>query len=242
MYLHVSIVLTPPTVTITAYLDSIPLSAFSFLATKLPLLNRAPRYAIGGRLSCRRLCSRRTITLAPEETKAFSESAALALALFSANLYNIGDARRRPLNVFSPHPSPRLSYSTLGRLTNHFNYIYPTRRITNMFAKFTAIAALLALAAPITRGAVHNVTVGGPGILKYDPEFVVSTTFPDLEVTTSLTELRAECGSRRPDHLHLPAEEPHGDAVFAQRALRASSGRLRLRVVSAVQQLRRIDI
>ena len=33
--------------------------------------------------------------------------------------------------------------------------------------------ALLSLAAIPARGAVHQVTVGGTGILKYDPEFVV---------------------------------------------------------------------
>lgn len=111
-----------------------------------------------------------------------------------------------------------------------------------MFAKSTAIAALLALAAPITRGAVHNVTVGGPGILKYDPEFVVST-FSGLSYNNArlLIELLVECGPGRPDHLHLPAEEPHRDAVFAQLALRASSGRLRLRVVSIVQLARILD-
>ena len=43
-----------------------------------------------------------------------------------------------------------------------------------MFA-LAALVGLLALAAPVTRGAVHNVTVGGIGILKYDPASVVST-------------------------------------------------------------------
>ncbi|KAI9056911.1 hypothetical protein FKP32DRAFT_1762888 [Trametes sanguinea] len=41
-----------------------------------------------------------------------------------------------------------------------------------MFSKLAATIALFALAAPITRGAVHNVTVGGIGILKYDPPSV----------------------------------------------------------------------
>ncbi|KAI0668502.1 hypothetical protein C8Q78DRAFT_979853 [Trametes maxima] len=41
-----------------------------------------------------------------------------------------------------------------------------------MFSKLAAVFGLLALAAPVTRGAVHNVTVGGPGVLKYDPQFV----------------------------------------------------------------------
>ncbi len=109
-----------------------------------------------------------------------------------------------------------------------------------MFAKLTAIAALFALAAPVTRGAVHNVTVGGPGILKYDPEFIVSAPDDLLRNTTSLlTRLRIECRPRRPDHLHLPAEEPHSDAVFAERALRAPPRRLRLRVVSTLQHSRR---
>ncbi|OSC96370.1 hypothetical protein PYCCODRAFT_1379319 [Trametes coccinea BRFM310] len=41
-----------------------------------------------------------------------------------------------------------------------------------MFSKLAATIALFALAAPVTRGAVHNVTVGGIGILKYDPPSV----------------------------------------------------------------------
>ncbi|EIW60808.1 uncharacterized protein TRAVEDRAFT_165881 [Trametes versicolor FP-101664 SS1] len=69
-----------------------------------------------------------------------------------------------------------------------------------MFAKFTAIAALLALAAPITRGAVHNVTVGGPGILKYDPEFVnadpgdqIIFIFQQKNHTVTQSSLNAPC-------------------------------------------------
>lgn len=40
-----------------------------------------------------------------------------------------------------------------------------------MLSRLFALAALSVL--PATYGAEHRVTVGGPGLLKYDPEFVV---------------------------------------------------------------------
>ncbi|CDO68861.1 hypothetical protein BN946_scf185000.g4 [Trametes cinnabarina] len=49
-----------------------------------------------------------------------------------------------------------------------------------MFSKLAATIALFALAAPVTRGAVHNVTVGGVGILKFDPPSV--DAFPGDQV------------------------------------------------------------
>ncbi|KAI0831729.1 hypothetical protein BC628DRAFT_1415240 [Trametes gibbosa] len=71
-----------------------------------------------------------------------------------------------------------------------------------MFAKFTAIAALFALAAPVTRGAVHNVTVGGPGILKYDPQFVnadpgdeIIFVFKQKNHTVTQSSLNSPCAS-----------------------------------------------
>ncbi|EJD06125.1 uncharacterized protein FOMMEDRAFT_18308 [Fomitiporia mediterranea MF3/22] len=42
------------------------------------------------------------------------------------------------------------------------------------FAAATTVLALASLAAIPARGAVFNVTVGGPGILRYDPEFVTA--------------------------------------------------------------------
>ncbi|KAI0637403.1 Cupredoxin [Trametes polyzona] len=69
-----------------------------------------------------------------------------------------------------------------------------------MFAKFAFAAALFALAAPISRGAVHNVTVGGPGILKYDPQFVnadpgdvVIFTFKQKNHTVTQSSLDSPC-------------------------------------------------
>ena len=44
------------------------------------------------------------------------------------------------------------------------------------FAFALTLLCALALVIPVTRGADHQVTVGGIGILKYDPEFVVSAS------------------------------------------------------------------
>ena len=41
---------------------------------------------------------------------------------------------------------------------------------------FLATWALFALIIPVTRGAEYQVTVGGIGVIKYDPEFVVRIT------------------------------------------------------------------
>ncbi|KAI8999025.1 Cupredoxin [Trametes punicea] len=69
-----------------------------------------------------------------------------------------------------------------------------------MFSKLIAAVALLALAAPVTRGAVHNVTVGGPGILKYDPPSVnadpgdeVIFTFKQENHTVTQSSLDSPC-------------------------------------------------
>ncbi|KAH9857632.1 Cupredoxin [Lenzites betulinus] len=69
-----------------------------------------------------------------------------------------------------------------------------------MFAKLTAIAALFTLAAPVARGAVHNVTVGGTGILKYDPEFInadpgdeIIFTFKQKNHTVTQSSLNSPC-------------------------------------------------
>lgn len=42
------------------------------------------------------------------------------------------------------------------------------------FTTATTAFALVSLAAMPVRGTVFNVTVGGTGVLRYDPEFVVS--------------------------------------------------------------------
>ena len=42
-----------------------------------------------------------------------------------------------------------------------------------MLAPLLALCALFGLVIPVSRGAEHQVTVGGVGVLKYDPEFVV---------------------------------------------------------------------
>lgn len=62
-----------------------------------------------------------------------------------------------------------------------------------MIAKLTAIAALFTLAAPVARGAVHNVTVGGTGILKYDPEFIVRIHLCSTGRNNLLTQRLVEC-------------------------------------------------
>ncbi|KAI0329849.1 hypothetical protein GY45DRAFT_1324449 [Cubamyces sp. BRFM 1775] len=68
-----------------------------------------------------------------------------------------------------------------------------------MFALATLVG-VFALAAPVTRGAVHNVTVGGPGILKYDPAFVnadpgdlVVFTFKQKNHTVTQSSLDSPC-------------------------------------------------
>ena len=50
--------------------------------------------------------------------------------------------------------------------------------MSRFFAATTAALALASLAAIPARGAVWNVTVGGPGILRYDPQFVVRSPLP----------------------------------------------------------------
>ncbi|KAI0350220.1 hypothetical protein OH77DRAFT_1431220, partial [Trametes cingulata] len=69
-----------------------------------------------------------------------------------------------------------------------------------MFSKLIVAVGLFALAAPVTRGAVHNVTVGGPGVLKYDPEFVnadpgdiVVFTFKQKNHTVTQSSLDSPC-------------------------------------------------
>jgi hypothetical protein len=50
---------------------------------------------------------------------------------------------------------------------------------------FSSVAALVSLAAlPSINAATFDVTVGGPGILKYDPQFVVRVfpLFPSYSV------------------------------------------------------------
>ncbi len=44
-----------------------------------------------------------------------------------------------------------------------------------MLAPLVAVVALFGLVIPVSRGAEHQVTVGGVGVLKYDPEFIVCT-------------------------------------------------------------------
>ena len=63
-----------------------------------------------------------------------------------------------------------ISYCPSSTITNR---IPRTNMMHTSNMLFLATLALFALVIPVARGADHQVTVGGIGILKYDPEFVV---------------------------------------------------------------------
>ncbi|EJF62640.1 hypothetical protein DICSQDRAFT_154474 [Dichomitus squalens LYAD-421 SS1] len=67
-------------------------------------------------------------------------------------------------------------------------------------ASLFALTALLGLAIPVSRGAEHQVTVGGVGIIQYDPEFVnadpgdtIVFTFKQKNHTVTQSSLDAPC-------------------------------------------------
>ncbi|PIL30561.1 hypothetical protein GSI_07261 [Ganoderma sinense ZZ0214-1] len=69
-----------------------------------------------------------------------------------------------------------------------------------MLAPLVAVVALFGLVIPVSRGAQHQVTVGGVGILKYDPEFVnanpgdtVLFTFKQKNHTVTQSSLNSPC-------------------------------------------------
>lgn len=76
-------------------------------------------------------------------------------------------------------------------------------------------ASLLSLvAARYALGAQFNVTVGGPGVLKYDPPFVVRVDLIRRHELAGLIALNiTDCCRRRHSALHIQAEEPHSHAV-----------------------------
>ncbi|KAI1784062.1 Cupredoxin [Ganoderma leucocontextum] len=69
-----------------------------------------------------------------------------------------------------------------------------------MLAPLVAVVALFGLVIPVSRGAEHQVTVGGIGVLKYDPEFVnadagdsVIFTFKQKNHTVTQSSLNSPC-------------------------------------------------
>ena len=56
------------------------------------------------------------------------------------------------------------------------------------FVMLLPLLALFGLVIPVARGADHQVTVGGIGILKYDPEFVVCMLSLDWSLPCRCTE------------------------------------------------------
>lgn len=79
---------------------------------------------------------------------------------------------------------------------------------------FSAVAgvALLSLAAIPVRGAVHSVTVGGPGILQYTPQFVVS--FAIVHQDGLAAHDRLDCRPGRYSRFHVQAEKPHCYTIY----------------------------
>lgn len=83
----------------------------------------------------------------------------------------------------------------------------------------SAFAAVLALSmAPVGRGVEHQVTVGGPGILAYDPQFLVSYSTVRTE-EKPLTSTVIECFCGRYGSLHVRAKEPHHHSIDLRKSM-----------------------
>jgi hypothetical protein len=104
----------------------------------------------------------------------------------------------------------------------------------------TAALALVSLAAiPVARGANFNVTVGGPGILAFAPDQVVSIDselvllFPFLFAKLVLIVVSfLERSTWRHHYVHLSTKEPHRDPVNPPRPMHSARFRIRLGIVS----------
>ena len=81
----------------------------------------------------------------------------------------------------------------------------------HLLASIIPLVALLGVVIPVTRGADHQVTVGGIGILKYDPEFIVRVFLPRCKDFPD--SARTDGRSRRYRDICLQAEEPHRHSV-----------------------------
>lgn len=94
-----------------------------------------------------------------------------------------------------------------------------------MFAALPlSLVTLLLAVVPVSRAAQFNVTVGGPGKLVFDPEFVVRSLSPYAENATDEGFERLERRTRRRCYLHLQTSEPHSFTINIRRSLLHVSG------------------
>lgn len=88
------------------------------------------------------------------------------------------------------------------------------------FSNILRLSALFSTVAVQVTAAQFNVTVGGPGGIKFSPEFVVS----DVEYSGVWPPLKRrfpDCPSGRCCGLHLPTEKPHRHPVYFRQPLPA---------------------
>lgn len=86
----------------------------------------------------------------------------------------------------------------------------------------------------LVRATQFQVTVGGPGILQFSPEFVVSIGV-SLSKPMSSADIPVECECWGYNPFLLQAGESHRITVFPQQPVPACRWRLRLRIVSIYQ-------
>lgn len=96
------------------------------------------------------------------------------------------------------------------------------------------LATLLLTAGTFSQvlGADHPVVIGGPGILKFTPPFVVRLKCIYFREAVLMMVLIIERCCRRHYYFHVQAEKPYCDSVNIRESLFAHAGWFRLGIVS----------